>query len=273
LLTEQGRWIAAVALAVVLGTSAFAGSALAANRYEVSRMDVVPAAGGSPARPLPVRSHFTLGVDEQDPSKRPASIKTYVIGTEGVLAFPKPFPSCSVAQAKRRRGPARACAAAQVGGGQVRAAAGLKEDDRMSESFACNLRLRLYNTGRGVALRLDTDPPEPPSFTSKRLGCTASLHTAIAGRFDRVTIGGRASVDLRFTLPPSLLSPLPGWEGALQVVDVKLDARSARTRVAGQSRSVGFFSAIGCKGGERTTRAAFIDGDGTRAEATRTERC
>jgi hypothetical protein len=259
--------------ALLAGALGYAGIAWAANRYEVSRMEIKPSGAGSQVRPLPVQARFGIGVHEQDPRTRPASIETYVIGTEGVVAFPKAFPTCSLRQAKRRRGPARACKAAQVGGGQVRAAAGLVEDTRMRESLPCNLRLRLYNTGRGVALRLDADTPVPPNFRSRRLGCPVPVHTAIAGSFDRATIDGLPAIDLRFSLPPQLLRPLEGWEGALQLVDATLEAHTARTRVNGRTRTVGFFSAIGCEGGERTTRAAFIDGDGARSEATRTAKC
>ena len=143
----------------------------------------------------------------------------------------------------------------------------------MDESLPCNLQLRLYNTGKGVSLRIDTDPPVPRNFQSRKLGCPVPMHTAIQGRFVKTTIDGLPAMDLTFTLPKLLLQPLEDWEGALQLVDAALPRATATTRIKGRLRSVGYFSAVGCRGPTRTARAAFTDESGNRAEATRTVAC
>ena len=143
----------------------------------------------------------------------------------------------------------------------------------MAESLPCNLRLRLYNTGAGIALRVDTDTPVPRNFKSRAIGCPVPIHTAIRGELTQSTIDGTASMGLGFTLPKRLLRPLADWVGALQLVDASLTRQTAMARVKGRLRSVGYFSSVGCKGTTRTMRAAFIDENGNRVEATRAVAC
>jgi hypothetical protein len=273
-LTEQRPRFVVMAIACVLmAMLVLAGVAVAADRQRVSRVSVVPGGSGSPSKPKPVQIGFGLSVAAERPSLRPKPIKTYAIGIEGVLAFPQAFPSCSLGHAKIRGGPARTCKRAQVGSGLIRAAAGLQEDPGMADSLPCNLKLRLYNTGAGAALRVDTGPPQPRDFKSRKLGCPVPIHTAIRGQFAKTTIDGLASNELRFTLPKLLLRPLEGWEGALQLVDASLIGDTAPLRVKGRMREVGYLSAVGCRGKDRTARAAFIDESGVRTEATRTVGC
>lgn len=269
---EQGRkW--ACALAAAACVAALAAPGAAADDYRVSRASISPAGGGTPAAPKPVGVGFGLGIAAAERSQRPQPIKSYAIGVEGVLAYPGAFPACSLAQAKARRGPAKVCGKALVGSGLIRAAAGLNDDARISESVACNLQLRLYNTGAGAALRIDANPPPPPGFGSRKIGCPVPMHTAIKGRFVKTTIDGVPAMDLSFTLPKLLLQPLQGWEGALQVVDASLGRATATTRINGRQRTVGYFSSIGCRGGTRLARAAFTDLSGQRFEATKALAC
>jgi hypothetical protein len=271
-LIEQGRtWACALAAAVCVG--AIAAPVAAADNYRVTRASISPASGGSPSAPRAVGVGFGLGIAAADRSQRPQPIKSYAIGVEGVLAYPSAFPSCSLAQAKARRGPAKPCAKALVGDGLIRAAAGLDDDLRISESLPCNLRLRLYNTGAGAALRIDADTPYPPGFGSRKIGCPVPMHTAIKGRFVRTTIDGLAAMDLTFTLPKLLLQPLQDWAGALQLVDASLGRATASMRINGRQRTVGYFSSIGCRGGSRLARAAFTDLSGNRFEATKALAC
>lgn len=274
LLTKRGsRRGIAITVVVVVGVLVGVGAAAAANRFAVHRVEISPAWKGRAEHPLPVSVRFGLRVTEDDPTKRPAPTETYVMGTEGVVAFPGAFPSCSMAQLRPLRGPARACRDALVGGGLTKGAAGLAEDDAIKESVPCNLRLRVYNTGDGMALRLDGDPPLPPSFRSNKIGCPVPIHKAILGRLRTTTIDGVRSTDLSYTLPRLLLHPLEGWDGALRVTNVDLRRMTARARVNGRLHTVGYSSAVGCNGDERTVRAAFIDEQGERSEITRTTGC
>lgn len=271
--SATGMAALAVSCLALASTLAFGDAALAGNEYGISRVAVAPAGKGSAARPLPVKVRFGLKVGEEDRRLRPAPVETYVIGAEGMVAFPQAFPACSLRKLRRRRGVPRACAEAKVGGGLVKAAAGLREDVSMESSVPCNLRLGVYNSGRGVALRLDSGPPLPPGFKSDRVGCPVPVHTAIGGRLVETRIDGVRSTDLRFSLPRLLLEPLDGWDGALRVVDVTIGPRTEGVRLRGRAREVAYYSSVGCRGGGRTVRAVFIDQLGGRAEVTRTAKC
>lgn len=258
--------LAVVATAAVL---VLAGAAGAANEYAIPRVGVLPSGKGSAARPLPVGVLFGLRVSEDDPALRPAPIESYALAAEGLVVRPGSFPSCSLRKLGRRRGVPRECGRAKVGGGLVRGAAGLAEEQTLEGSVPCNLRLRVYNTGAGMALRLDGQPPVPPGLGSKRLGCVVPVHLAIRVRTVTTRIDGVRSSELRYTLPDLLLHPLDGWDASLRLVEVRLDRK-----LAGKGRRTrGFYSALGCSGAERTVRVVFVDPGGGRAEATRAAAC
>jgi hypothetical protein len=258
--------LAVVALASFL---VVAGAALAANRYSVGRVAISPPGDGSAARPLPVRVLFGLTAGEENRALRAAPVRSYSLVAEGVVAATRQFARCSLRQVSRRRGVPRGCAKAQVGSGLARGAAGLVEDRTLEGSVACNLRLRLYNIGGGMALRLDGEPPVPPKLGSKRLGCPVPVHLAIRVRTVATRIDGVRSTELRFTLPDLLLHPLDGWEASLRIVGIDIERKVA----AGEGRRPGFLSEVGCSGRERTVRVAFVELEGGRSEATRTTPC
>jgi hypothetical protein len=254
------------ALVVAAAVLAAAPAAHAANTYSVSRAQVTPGTAGNPSSPTAVKVLFGLRAGEEDPTKRAAPIKTYMLASEGLVVDPRPFARCSLRQLKRRKGVPRRCAKAKVGTGVARGAAGLDEDPLLESSTACNLRLAVYNTGAGLALRLDGQPPVPPSLNSRRFGCPVPVHTAIKVSLSKIQIDGVESSELRFTLPRLLLHPLDGWDAALRVVDVTLDRRRS-------TRGRALYGAAGCNGGERTVQVGFVDEQGTRATATRTIGC
>jgi hypothetical protein len=266
-------WLRALplAVAVVLTVTVLvvAGTAGAANEYAIPRVGIEPSGKGSTARPLPVGVLFGLRVSEEDPALRPAPIESYALAAEGLVVRPRLFASCSLRRLGRRRGVPRECERAKVGGGRIRGAAGLVEDQTLEGSVPCNLRLRVYNTGSGMALRLDGQPPVPPGLGSKRLGCPVPVHLAIRVRTVETRIDGVRSTELRYTLPDRLLHPIEGWDASLRLVEVSLDRKRARRG----RRTVGFYSAAGCSGAERTVRVVFVDPQGGRAEATRSTGC
>ena len=259
--------LAVAATAVVL--AAVAGVAGAANKYGIAGVGITPSGKGTANRPLPVGVTFGLRVSEDDPALRPSPIESYALAAEGLVVRPRPFASCSLRKLRRRRGVPRECDRAKVGGGLVRGVASLEEDQTLEASVACNLRLGVYNTGTGMALRLDGQPPIPPSLMSKRLGCTVPVHLAIRVRAVETKIDGVRSTELRYKLPDLLLHPLDGWDAALRIVNVRLDRRLAKRG----RRTLGFYSEVGCNGPERTVRVVFVDPQGERAEATKDAAC
>jgi hypothetical protein len=261
--------IAALALAGVL---AVAGVALAQNVYETHVAGGRPIAKGSVNKPVPVSVDFGFRVSETDPTKRATPIETYSIGSEGLVANPRFFPSCTFGQVQS--GPARACRRALVGTGIVRAASGPTSNQALAASLPCNQRLRLYNIGNGMAIRLDTDPPQPPNFDTDQIGCPLSIHDAIRGRFVRTRIAGHPATDFRFTVPQNLLHPVTGLDTSVRESVSNLPRKVRRARVKGKRRRVGFYEVVGCTGNRRTARTIYESETGQRTQSTSTRtRC
>jgi hypothetical protein len=134
----------------------------------------------------------------------------------------------------------------------VKNAAGPSTDQSLSASSPCNLRLRLYNDGDGMTLRLDGDPPVPPSFESDQVGCALPIHTAINGKFVKRRIGGVIASDFVFTVPQNLKHPLTGTDNSVRRSD---NIIKKFMRINGKRR--GYYQKVGCKGSKREVRATF----------------
>jgi hypothetical protein len=261
--------IAALAL---VGVAAMAGVALADNVYETHVAGGRPIAKGSVNKPVPVSVDFGFRVSETDPNLRATPIETYSIGSEGLVANPRFFPSCRFSQVAS--GPARACRKALVGTGTVKAATGSSSNQALASSLPCNQRLRLYNIGDGMAIRLDTDPPQPPNFDTDQIGCPLQIHDAIRGRFVRSRIAGHPATDFRFSVPQNLLHPTTGLDTSVRESVSHLPRRSTMARVKGKRRRVGFYEVVGCTGNRRTARTLYTAEDGQRTQSTSTRaRC
>ena len=250
------RLIAALTVVAVLS---FGGVAFAENIYEVHIANSSPKGKGTPSKPLPVKLGFGYTVGDTE-GLRPTVIEQYRIAPEGLITYPKLFPSCRFSQASAPQ-VAGACRNALVGRGLVRNEAGPGTD--RSVKLVCNLKLSLYNisdAGRlgGMAIRLDGDPP-PAAPGSKDVGCAISVHTAIKAPFFNVRLEGLKTSELRFTVPVELQEPAPGVQNSVVEATSTVLKRTATTRIKGKRRTVGFYSEIGCKGRTRTTRVTFVD--------------
>jgi hypothetical protein len=264
------RLIAALTTVAVLG---FGGVAFAENIYEVHIANSSPKGKGTASKPLPVKLGFGYTVGDTE-GLRPTVIEQYRIAPEGLVSFPKLFPSCTFRQASKTP-VARACRRALVGRGLVRNQAG--PVGNRTEKLVCNLRLALYNISRagrngGMAIRLDGDPPAAPAG-SQQVGCTLSVHTAIKAPFFRTRVEGQRTSELRFTVPPQLQQPLTGVQNAVVEARSVVNRKTATTRIKGKRRTVGFYSEIGCKGRTRTTRVTFVDTQNRRFTANRKSPC
>lgn len=255
-----------IAALTLVGVVALAGVALADNVYETHVSGGRPIAEGSLKKPVPVSVDFGFRVSETDPSKRATPIETYAIGSEGLVANPKDFPSCTFSQVQS--GPAAACRKALVGTGVVKAASGSSSDQTLVASLPCNQRLRLYNIGDGMAIRLDTDPPYPTTptgaanFDTDKIGCPLQIHDAIRGRFVKTRIAGHPASDFRFSVPPNLLHPVTGLDTSVRESVSHLPRRVTTKRVTGKRVKVGFYQVVGCTGNRRTARTTYTSETG-----------
>jgi hypothetical protein len=255
-----------IAALTLVGVIAVVGVAVADNKYETHVSGGRPIAKGSLKRPVPVSVDFGFRVSETDPTKRATPIKTYAIGSEGLVANPKDFPSCTFAQVQS--GPTAACKKALVGTGIVKAASGPSSDQALAASLPCNQRLRLYNIGDGMAIRLDVDPPFPltptgaPNFDTNQTGCPLSIHDAIRGKFVRTRIAGHPATDFRFSVPPNLLHPVNGLDTSVRESVSHLPRRVRTKRGRGKRVKVGFYEVVGCTGTRRTARTTYTSETG-----------
>jgi hypothetical protein len=240
--------IAVLAIAAIV---AVASVAVAANVYSVSGSTSVRGKG-SATNPIPTGVKLNFTVTETDPNKRGTVIEKYAIGSEGLRTNPRNFPKCAFGDLDDATVPSR-CSKALVGGGLVKNAAGPSSDQNLSSSTPCNLQLRLYNNGSGMVIRVDGGPPIPPSFDSNQVGCALPIHTGINGRFVTKRIGGVASSDFVFTVPPNLKHPLTGVDNSIRSNQSTIRLKSKLVR--GKRR--GFYEKRGCKGNTRLVRATF----------------
>jgi hypothetical protein len=271
-----------------LAAIAVAGIAYAANVYTVDG-DTKPHGKGSAGKPLPVSLDFDYTVADSDPANRGIPVKQYRIGAEGLVTYPEVFPSCSGgasgANAQDPATAAKACKKARVGGGIIKALVGARNNPTSSAN--CVLNLNLYNlkpgnygdAGKigkngGLAIRIDGDPPPPPSIDDQYKGqCLAAQHASILAQYKTVKIKGVTSDELQFTVPPELLHPAQGLDVTVRQVASAIKKITAKKKINGKTRTVGFYSAVGCKGGKRSIQVTFVSETGQKSPVTKDKKC
>jgi hypothetical protein len=278
--------IVAVAAVSVLAVAAVA---YAANVYTVNG-GTSPRGKGTTTKPLPVSLDFDFSVSDENPANRGTPIQKYFIAAEGLVTYPELFPKCSggtdgannpdLATVKR------VCKKARVGGGHIFAYGGAEADQ--TQKLNCVLELNLYNLkpgnygargkitkkNGGLAIRVDGVPPAPPALDKQYMGqCALPQNEAILAPYKTVKVKGVTSDELQFTVPDSLLHPAPGAETVVQLNNSSIKKRTATKRIKGKNRKVGFYSAIGCKGGQRSIQVTFIDESGDRVPVTKNKPC
>ena len=273
-----------------LAAIAVAGIAYAANVYTVDG-DTSPHGKGSAAKPLPVSLDFDYTVADSDPANRGIPVKKYLIGAEGLVTYPEAFPSCSGgssgANAQDPAKAAKACKKARVGGGIIKALVGARNNPTSSAN--CVLYLNLYNlkpgnygdAGKigkngGLAIRIDGDPPPPPSIDDQYKGqCLAAQHASILAQYKTVKIKGVTSDELQFVVPPELLHPAQGLDVTVRQVasSIKKLVSKKPITIKGEKRKVGFYSAVGCKGGKRSIQVTFVSETGQKSPVTKDKKC
>jgi hypothetical protein len=278
---------AAVAAVTVLAVAAVA---YAANVYTVDG-GTKPRGKGTATKPLPVSLDFDFTVKDEIPENRGTPIEKYFIAAEGLVTYPEEFPTCSggtdgannpsLATVKR------VCKKARVGGGVIYAYGG--PPTVPTDKLNCVLELNLYNIepgkysskstddisrkNGGLAIRVDGEQKTPPALDKKYIGqCALGQQTAILAPYKTVKVKGVTSDELQFTVPQELLHP-SGQDVVVQRVDSAIRKLTATKRVKGKNRKVGFYSAVGCKGGRRSIQVTFIDESGDAVPKTKDKPC
>jgi hypothetical protein len=279
---------AAVAVFAVL---AVAGIAYAANVYTVDG-STSPRGKGTPSKPLPVSLNFGYTVADENPAFRGTPVEKYFIGAEGLVTYPEEFPTCPYstatgggANAQDASVAKKACKKARVGGGIIKAYAGPNQDQTVK--LNCVLELNLYNLKPGnygirgkvskkhgaLGIRIDGVQASIPNLNDEHKGkCATAQNEAILAPYKPVKIKGVKSDELQFTVPQSLLHP-SGLDTVVQDVTSAIKKIVTRKRIGGKNRKVGFYSAIGCKGKQRSIQVTFISESGQRTPLTKNGPC
>jgi hypothetical protein len=242
-----------IAVVAIAALATVVSVAYGTNVYKVHLGSTTVKGKGSKTKPIPTGLKFGFQVTESDSTKRATVLEKYAIGSEGLVANPKLFPKCAFSDMDQEATVPAKCNKALVGTGLVKNATGPNDDQSLSASRPCNLKLRLYNNGSGMIIRLDGGPPVPPSFESDTVGCLLTLHTAINAKFVKRNIKGVVGSDLVFSVPQDLKHPLVGLDNSIRRSDNVIQLKAKR--VAGKRR--GFYEKVGCKGSTRTVRATF----------------
>jgi len=244
--------IAVLALAAM---ATIVGVALASNVYKVHKASTTAKGKGSKAHPIPTGITLGFQVADSDPSKRGTVVEKYSLGAEGIVTHPNVVAKCAFSDMDNEPTVPSKCNKAKVGSGIVLNAAGASSDQSFAASSPCNLQVRLYNNGKGMIIRLDSNgQPPPPDFSSREIGCLLPIATSINGTFVKTTIAGLPASDFRFTVPSNLKHPLAGIDNSIResVTSIVLKTKTIK------GRKVGFYEKIGCKGPKRTTRGTFV---------------
>jgi hypothetical protein len=241
---------------------AVAGVAYAANTYTLDSGTTKPKGVGTPAKPVPKGVDFDYSVGTTD-GTRPSPVKKYSIRFQGLVSYAKFFPKCTFSQASQKSLAAvqASCKKAAVGGGVVENQFGATSDT--TQKNQCNLKLRLYNLGSGLAIRLDRE----------NVGdCAVDPATAINARFKRMKLKGKPTDALNFTVPDNLTHPIPGIDNAVVRAQSNVKVLKKKVTVKGKRRTVGLYSSVGC-GKKRLIQVGFTAESGEKATANRTAPC
>ena|SRR5436190_5941120 len=241
----------------LLGVFAVVGIAYASNTYN-STSKITPSKSGTSARPAPVAAALTFNVGETS-GVRPSPLKTYGIGLGGgVVPNTSVARGCTSAQANAQVLPA-ACTklatrgGAKVGAGSVNAFAG--PTSNTSTKLPCFLSVTLVNSTRKnhMWIRIDGVTTGPAGRT-----CVTAQHSSIDSTFVKTGTtarkgGGRVPVwAIKFTVPPGLLHPIPGFDVA--VVGNVSNVLKVSKRIRGVTH--GYLETIGCPAAPRGKRSA-----------------
>ena len=263
-----------IALAVVCTTAlVFAAVAYAVNSYTVTPASTKGAGGkGSSAKPVAKAVNFGFRTKDAAGGVRGTPVKTYKIGFQGLKYFgkSKAFPKCTLTKLNQKlESDVKAdCKKAYLGKGIVNNLVG-PTGDTTSPPVQCVLRLTLYNTGKGFALRLDGgNTAKPPTV------CPTAVNESIDARMKTRTVAGKKSASLEFTVPSRLLHPgAPTISNAIETTRSTISGKKRKVKIKGKTRKVSILSSVSCGKKNRTIQVSFTDEAGSTVPAKATTKC
>jgi hypothetical protein len=261
-----------IALAAVCTTAlVFTAVAYAVNVYTVTPAST-KGGGGKGTSAKPVAKAVVFGFKTKDSGGgRATPIKRYKIGFQGLKYFGKSkvFPKCTIANLNQKlESDVKAdCGKAFVGKGVVNNLVGVTGSTVTTTK--CLLRLSLYNTGKGFALRLDggntAKPPTP---------CPIAVNQSIDAKFKTRKIGGKSSASLEFDVPSNLLHPgSPNISNAIETTTSTISGRKRKVKIKGKTRKVSILSSVSCGKSKRSIQVSFTDEKNSTVPAKASVKC
>jgi hypothetical protein len=240
----------------VLGLGALA-YAQVTNTYSVSG-STSPTNAGTSKKPVPVSVKFGFTVGEAA-GNRPSPIRQYSIRFAGLRVNSAAAPTCA-----SNKKPSDCPSKSIVGTGFITNATGARNNPA-DKSIACNAALSVINNGSNKATIFVEGSP---TQSDARKRCAIELASPIPARFIRAA--GGAAVTLQFTVPQSLLHPLPTLDNA--VTSVSSTIKKVTRKKDGKTQ--GFFESTGgCVNGKRNITVTFTPESGTAGTAQRLASC
>jgi hypothetical protein len=250
-----------IAVVAIVASLAFAAAAYAVNVYKVTPAATSGAGKGTAAKPAAKQVKFGFtAIDSTGIAATP--IKKYSIQFQGLKSYAKNFTKCTFAQANGSTH-ATVCKKAKVGSGTINNKFGTPGQ---KDPKPCKVNLVLYNTGGGLALRLDGSPTTT--------GCPITVAQAINAKFTSKTIGGIKGTALTFDTPSNVLHPILGLDNSVANVASTISSKTTKVKIKGEKRKVSILSSVGCpKSGKRTIQVQFTDEKNNTVPAKTTTKC
>jgi hypothetical protein len=251
-------------LPLVLAALAFLGLATVAlavtNTYRVTA-STTPKKAGTVKKPVPTSLTFSYSVGELN-NQRPSPVKQYKIKIAGLRVNTKAVKQTCIAYKINALGTDNACPkAAIVGTGSVDNRVGPSSNPD-NQDLHCYLDLTLYNAGKNhVTLYLKGRTANAPPKD-----CIINTDVAIDASYVR----SGTSTTLSFTVPQTLLHPVPGLDNAVRNVTAKI---KKITTGKGKKRLAYFSSVGGCKNNKRAVTVTFVPESGAAQKAQGFAKC
>lgn len=224
------------------------------NTYRVTA-NTSPKKAGTVKKPVPTSLTFSYSVGEKD-NQRPSPIKQYKIKIAGLRVNTKAVKQTCSAFKINAMGTDAACPrAAIVGTGSVDNRVG-PTNDPANQDLHCYLDLTLYNAQKNhVTLYL-----KGRTTNAAPKDCVMNTDVAIDASYVR----SGTSTTLSFSVPQTLLHPIPGLDNAVRNVTAKI---KKITSGKGKKRVAYFSSVGGCKNNKRAVTVTFVPETGAAEKA------
>lgn len=231
------------AFVTVLAVAATA-VAQSGNSYAIQG-SITPNKAGSKKKPTIVREKFSYQVTGPN-SQAPSAVNKYRIDLYGVRSNGKYFPTCTYNSiVANNNSDAKCKSGSLVGQGTV-----ISDlyGANPAQFTSCKKSLKLYNGGQNkLTLYLYGPGSDCGGIGNSFL---------IAASYVKGSGGGQV---LTFTVPPSILHPVPGFTTAVTSTQSTINLTAKRVGKGRRARRVGYLESVGCLGKKRPFVVSFGD--------------